>query len=116
VNLTNSQEVPPTNPRTAAGTLRLRSYGTARFQFNPGDTAMTMIATVNNIDINTTQTADTNDNPAAAHTHASPSVMPGVNEPVVWGFFGSPFNDNNPDDHVVTPFGHTAGGRTIAHK
>src|SRR5205807_9539991 len=31
------------------------------------------------------------------------SVAPGVNGPVVWGFFGSPFNDNNPDDHVVTP-------------
>src|SRR5205807_6051044 len=27
-----------------------------------------------------------------------------------WGFFGSPFNDNNPDDHVVTPFGSGAGG------
>src|SRR5215510_1980262 len=116
VNLTNSQEVPPTNPRTAAGTLRLRSYGTARFQFNPGDTAMTMIATVNNIDINTTQTADTNDNLAAAHIHASPSVMPGVNGPVVWGFFGSPFNDNNPDDHVVTPFGAPAVGGTFSDK
>jgi uncharacterized protein (TIGR03118 family) len=116
VNLTNSQEVPPTNPRTATGTLRLRSYGTARFQFNVGDTAMTMTATVNNIDINGTQTADTNDNLVAAHIHAGPAVMPGVNGSVVWGFFGSPFNDNNPDDHVVTPFSAPAVGGTFTDK
>jgi len=51
----------------------------------------------------------------AAHIHAGPSVAPGVNGPVVWGFFGTPFNDNNPDDHVVTPFGSGAGG-TFSNK
>src|SRR6185369_6498029 len=42
VNLTNSQEVPPTNPTTTGGARRPGSYGTARFVFNAGDTAMTM--------------------------------------------------------------------------
>ena len=45
------------------------------------------------------------------HTsHAGPTVVPGVNGPVVWGFFGNPFNDNNPNDQVVTPFAMAVGG------
>ena len=107
VNLTNSQEVPPTNPTTSGGAARPRSFGTARFQINAAETAINMTATISNIDVNGTQTADTNDNLIAAHIHAGASVQPGVNGSVVWGFFGSPFNDNNPDDHVLTP---TAGG------
>jgi uncharacterized protein (TIGR03118 family) len=110
VNLTNSQEVPPTNPTLTGGTRRDNSYGTARFIFGAGDTTLTMTATVNNLDVTGSQTADANDNLVAAHIHAGPSVAPGVNGPVVWGFFGTPFNDNNPDDHVVTPFGSGVGG------
>jgi len=34
---------------------------------------------------------------------------------VVWGFFGSPFNDNNPNDQTVTPFATGVGG-TITGK
>ncbi|HZE64047.1 MAG TPA: TIGR03118 family protein [Pyrinomonadaceae bacterium] len=105
VNLTNSQEVPPTNPTTTGGARRPNSFGTAHFVINAGETAMTMITTVNNIDITGSQTADTNDNLTNAHIHAGASVAPGVNGPVVWGFFGSPQNDNNPDDRVVTPSG-----------
>jgi hypothetical protein len=71
---------------------------------------MTMTATVNNIDVTGSQTVDTNDNLANAHIHAGPSVQPGVNGPVVWGFFGAPFNDNNPNDAVATPFGSGVGG------
>ena len=67
---------------------------------------MSFTATISNIDVGG-QTADTNDDLVAAHIHASASVMPGVNGPVVWGFFGSPFNDNNPNDQVFFP---TAGG------
>ena len=104
VNVTNSQEVPPTNPTTTGGARRPASFGTAHFTFNAGDTAMTMTATVNNIDFTGSQTADTNDNITNAHIHAGPSVQPGVNGPVVWGFIGTPFNDNNPNDAVVTPF------------
>src|SRR6185295_14401256 len=37
------------------------------------------------------------------------------NLPVVWGFFGAPFNDNNPNDAVVTPFSTGVGG-TISGK
>lgn len=103
VNLTNSQEVPPTAPTTTTGAARPASFGTARFQLNAAQTAMTFTATISNIDINGVQTADTNDNLVAAHIHASASVAPGVNGPVVWGFFGTPFNDNNPNDQVFFP-------------
>jgi uncharacterized protein (TIGR03118 family) len=107
VTLTNSQEVPPTTPTTTTGAARPASSGTAVFQFNNAQTAMTFNATISNIDVTGAQTADTNDNLIAAHIHAGASVGPGVNGPVVWGFFGSPFNDNNPNDAKNTP---TAGG------
>lgn len=109
VNLTNSQEVPPTHPTTTSNARRDSSFGTARFVFNAGSTAMTMTATINNLDFTGSQSADTNDNVTNAHIHAGPSVMPGVNGPVVWGFIGTPFNDNNPNDAVVTPFGSGVG-------
>jgi uncharacterized protein (TIGR03118 family) len=111
VQMTNSQEVPPTAPTTSTGGARPASFGTARFLFNAAQTAMTMTATVNNIDVTGNQTpTDTNDNLIAAHIHAGAAVMPGVNGPVVWGFFGAPFNDNNPNDQTVTPFSTGVGG------
>ena len=70
---------------------------------------MTFTATISNIDVGG-QTADTNDDLVAAHIHASASVMPGVNGPVVWGFFGAPFNDNNPNDQVFFPTSGSVGG------
>jgi uncharacterized protein (TIGR03118 family) len=103
VSLTNGQEVPPAVPTTTGGAARPASSGTARFQFNSAQTAMTFTATITNIDVTTSQTADTNDNLTAAHIHAGPAVVPGVNGPVVWGFFGAPFNDNNPNDQVFFP-------------
>jgi uncharacterized protein (TIGR03118 family) len=109
-NLTNGAEVPPATPTTSTGGSRPASFGTATFQFNPAQTAMTMDATINNIDVTGSQTADTNDNLIAAHIHAGASVAPGTNGPVVWGFFGSPFNDNNPNDEVTTPFTSGVGG------
>jgi uncharacterized protein (TIGR03118 family) len=110
VNLTNSQEVPPTVPTTTTGAARPASSGTARFQFNSAQTAMTFQATINNIDVSGSQTADTNDDLIAAHIHAGASVAPGVNGPVVWGFFGSPFNDNNPNDQVFFASPSGVGG------
>jgi uncharacterized protein (TIGR03118 family) len=110
VNLTNSQEVPPTTPTLSGGGARPASFGTARFQLNGAQTAMTFTATINNIDVTGSQTPDTNDNLVAAHIHAGASVQPGVNGPVVWGFFGTPFNDNNPNDSVVTPTSGGVGG------
>ena len=50
---------------------------------------MTFSATINNIDVSGSQTADTNDNLSAAHIHAGPSVAPGVNGPVVAGLWMS---------------------------
>ena len=110
--LTNAQENPPTNPTASGGGARPASFGTARFQFNAAQTSMTFTATINNMDINGTQTpADTNDNLTAAHIHAAASVTPVTNGPVVWGFYGSPFNDNNPNDQVFGPLpGGGVGG------
>jgi hypothetical protein len=61
------------------------------------------------------QTDDPNDDLVAAHIHASPTVVPGQTAGVVWGFFGSPFNDNNPNDVVMTKFSTGVGG-TISGK
>ena len=109
VSLTNGQEVPPAVPTTTTGAARPASFGTARFQFNDAQTALSFSATISNIDIGG-QTADTNDDLIAAHIHAGPSVAPGVNGPVVWGFFGAPFNDNNPNDQVFFPTPGGVGG------
>jgi len=114
VNMTNGQENPPTNPTTTGGARRAASYGTAIFNMNAAQTQMTFTATVNNIDFTGSQTADINDNLIAAHIHAGPTVTPTTNGPVVWGFFGAPFNDNNPNDIVNTP-GPGVGG-TISGK
>jgi hypothetical protein len=113
-NLTNAGENPPTNPTTTAGIPRT-SFGTATFLINDAMTAMTFTATVTGIDFTGSQSADTNDNLVAAHIHAGPTAVPGSNAGVVWGFFGSPFNDNNPNDVVITPFASGVGG-TISGK
>ena len=111
VNLTNTQEVPPTNPTGRPG-----SFGTATFTLDSSVPVLTFTATITNIDVTGSQTAGTADNLAAAHIHASPTVVPGVNGPVVWGFFGAPFNDNNPNDAVNTPFGAGLVGGTFSGK
>ncbi|MFL6417086.1 MAG: CHRD domain-containing protein [Bryobacteraceae bacterium] len=108
-NISNAAENPPTVVTTSTGAPRPASFGTATFLLNDTMTAMTMSATIFNIDFTGTQTADVNDNLAAAHIHASATATT-VNAPVVWGFFGSPLNDNNPDDVVVTPFTSGVGG------
>jgi hypothetical protein len=114
-NLTESQEVPPTTPTTSTGAPRPASFGFATFELNDAMTAMRFAATVFNIDFTGSQSADVNDNLIAAHIHADPTVTPTTNGPVVWGFFGMPFNDNNPNDVVIAPFANTVGG-TISGK
>ncbi|HWS90711.1 MAG TPA: TIGR03118 family protein [Pyrinomonadaceae bacterium] len=110
VNMTNLQEAPPAVPTTTTGGApRPASYGTARFVFNAGRTALTMSGTVNNIDFTGSQTADTNDNLTNAHIHAS-SAETAATRGVVFGFIGTPFNDNNPNDAVTTPFASGVGG------
>src|SRR5919106_2450884 len=114
-NLTNAQENPPANPTTSTGDSRPASFGTATFGLNDARTAMTFSSTIFNIDFTGAQTPDINDNLTVAHIHAGANVTPTTNGPVVWGFFGTPFNDNNPNDVVVSPFSTGVGG-TISGK
>jgi hypothetical protein len=111
--LTNNQEATPIIPTTSTGAPRPVSFGFATFFLNAAHTSLTFSATVNNIDFTGAQTADVNDNLTAAHIHAS--ANPGATFPVVWGFFGAPFNDNNPNDVVFAPFATGVGG-TISGK
>ncbi|HEX2542765.1 MAG TPA: CHRD domain-containing protein [Caldimonas sp.] len=91
------------------GQLRPRSFGTATFVINDAFNTMSFTAVVNNIDVTGVQTPDANDNLVAAHIHAGPDT-PLPTKPVVWGFFGMPFNNNNPADLVITPFADRVGG------
>jgi hypothetical protein len=108
--LTLDQETPPPPriPTTSTGAPRPASSGTATFELNDAQNALSFTATIFNIDVTGTQTADTNDNLVAAHIHAP--ALQGTNASVVWGFFGTPDNDNNPDNFVLTPFATGVGG------
>jgi hypothetical protein len=110
-NLTHDQESSPagtTPTTTVTGAPRPLSFGTATLVLNDAETELTLDATIFNIDVTGTQTPDINDNLTAAHIHAP--APPGQNAGVRWGFFGSPDNDNNPDNLVVTPFASGVGG------
>jgi len=117
-NLTNSQENPPTVPTLSTGGPRPASFGFATFELNDAMTELRWNATIFNIDVTGTQTPDLNDNLIAAHIHAGPTAVPGSNGPVVWGFFGTPFNDTSPRDIVVTAFPTGSGqvGGTFSSK
>jgi hypothetical protein len=111
--LTNDQEAHAVNPTTSTGAPRPASFGTAIFNLNEAETAMTMDVTVSNIDFTGSQTSDTYDNLTAAHIHSGLNTPPATNS-VAWGFFGSPFNDV-PNEILVTPFASGVGG-TITGK
>jgi hypothetical protein len=111
--LTNAGELPAVVvPISSNGGARPVSYGTAIFELNDAQTAMTMWSTIHNIDFGGQTPTEANDNLTAAHIHASdaanPLPPPGTRG-VVWGFLGAPDNDNNPNDIVVTPFANKAG-------
>jgi hypothetical protein len=110
--LTTSQENPPTNPTTSTGASRPTPFGTATFILNDAMSALTFSATIFNIDFTGSQTPDANDNLVAAHIHAGSAVTPTTNGPVVWGFFGMPFNDTNSPTpgNDCTPFTTGVGG------
>lgn len=108
-NLTNGQETPLPTLTTAGGEPRPVSFGTATFTLNDASTALSFSATINNIDVTGSQTADANDNLVNAHIHAS-ATGGTPTFPVVWGFFGAPDNDIAPSDLVVTPFSSGVGG------
>ncbi|MDF3009957.1 MAG: hypothetical protein K0S03_753 [Burkholderiales bacterium] len=108
-NLTNDQETPHlVVPTTATGAPRPASFGEATFVLADDMLSLTMEVTIFNIDVTGTQTPDTFDNLVNAHIHAPAPVE--ATAGVVWGFFGTPDNDNNPDDLVVTPFSTGVGG------
>lgn len=109
-NITHDQETVQGPLLTTTGAPRPLSFGSAEFVLNDAMTALTFTATIFNIDVTGTQTPDINDNLVAAHVHAAANAAVGINSPVVWGFFGTPDNDNNPDDLLVTPFGTGVGG------
>ena len=95
------------------GGARPASFGTATFTLSGSGSTLqlSMLATINNIDVTGTQTPFTNDNLTAAHIHASNVTPPPPTRPVVWGFFGTPDNDVAPDNLVITPFtGGLVGG------
>ena len=114
--LTNGQENPPTVPTLVGGAPRPTSFGVAAFLLNTAETSLTFTAVVFNIDFTGSQTPDVNDNLTAAHIHAGPTVTPTTNGGVVWGFFGAPFNDNNPNDMVITPFTNGLVGGVVSGK
>lgn len=109
-NLSIDQEPPPITPMTTTGAPRPIPFGTATFTLNDAMTQLSFMATVFNIDVTGTQTADINDNLVAAHIHAAASLAPPATAGVVWGFFGMPFNNNNPSDGGMTPFTTGVGG------
>ena len=93
----------------SGGGARPVSFGNATFTPSADMSQLTMTVTVYNIDINGQQTPnDTNDNLVAAHIHGGAAAGSGAG--VVWGFFGTPHNDNNPDQLVLTPFPNGVGG------
>jgi hypothetical protein len=108
-NLTTTQEPSINGPTTATGEPRPIPFGTATFVLNDAMDALSFSATIFNIDVTGMQTADPDDDLRAAHIHAGPNTPPNTN-PVVWGFFGMPFNNNNPNDQVNTPFATGVGG------
>jgi hypothetical protein len=100
--INGAQENPPvTTPTTTGGAARPGAFGSASFVLDDVALTMTMNATIFNLDCTGAQTADTNDNLLLAHIHRG---APAVNGPVIWGFFGAPLNDNNPNNFVMTPF------------
>jgi hypothetical protein len=101
--LTGSQQVPP---------VSTSAFGTATFTLNDAMTALTFQATINGIDLTGTQTVTTDDNLISAHIHAP--APPGANAPVVFGFFGDPFNNTSPNDTVIMAFTNSVGGTVSA--
>jgi len=100
---------------STTGGTRPASFGTATFVLNDAQTALSMTATIFNIDVTGTQTpGDLNDNLAAAHIHSgniqSVDTRGVAARAITWGFFGSPDHDDNPDQLVITPFASGVGG------
>ena len=112
-NMTNAGEPGGVTPTLQNGQPRPASFGSATFVFNDTRTALTMVANIFNIDVTGSQTPDPNDNLTNAHIHAA-GTGGTATFPVVWGFHGSPQNNNNPTDGSVVPFPVGVGGTFTA--
>jgi hypothetical protein len=108
--LTNANENPDAVPTTTGGQPRPASFGTASFVLDDVLLTLSFNATIFNIDVTGSQTPEPNDNLTLAHIHAGAAVTPATNGGVVWGFFGAPFNDNNPNNFSFAPFSSGVGG------
>lgn len=115
-NLTTTQEASVITPTLTSGGPRPVSFGNGIFMLAANQSYLTLQIDVFNIDVTGAQTADTNDNLTAAHIHASsdPAFAPPTTAGVVFGFFGAPFNDVNPNNQSVTPFVNQVGGTFLA--
>ena len=98
----NSAQEVPTNASTASG------FASFLLELEAAIPFLTYEATIFGLDFTGTQTPGPEDNLVAAHIHAP--APPGMNAGVVFGFFGTPFNDNNPNNVVVAPFSTGVGG------
>jgi hypothetical protein len=111
VPITGAQEPTPLFPTLSNSTTpRPQAFGTGTFVLNDALTALTYSISVFNIDFTGSQTADTFDNLLAAHIHAGTTLSGSGTFPVVFGFIGTPFNETNTNDVVVTPFANGVGG------
>jgi len=108
-NLLTTNEPAIVGPTTSTGDPRPIPFGTATFSLNDAMDALSFTATIFNIDVTGSQTPDINDNLTAAHIHATADPT-AASAGVVWGFFGSPFNNTSPSDQVNTPFTTGVGG------
>jgi hypothetical protein len=107
--------VPPTIPTLVGGAPRLVSSGTAALIVDDdGFQTLDIDTAIFNIDVTGSQTADPNDNLIGAGIHALSSVLSTTNAPLVFGFFGTPDNDTNLPDLVITPFAGGVGGFVYA--
>jgi hypothetical protein len=111
-DLTTTQEPHLVTLTTSLGAARPVPYGTANFLLAADFSYLLFTAFIYGIDITGTQTADINDNLGAAHIHGPAPA--GTTGPVIFGFFGTPFNDINPNDVVISPFLDAVGGSIFA--
>jgi glucose/arabinose dehydrogenase len=86
--------------------------GYAAFFLDSAMTSLSFTVTVTGLDFTGAQTADPGDDLVNAHIHA-PAAR-GSSAGVRFGFFGTPFNDTNPHDVVVTPFASGVGGMIVS--
>lgn len=110
-HLTTDQETGAVNPTTSGGDPRPLPWGTAWLTLSDDQSSLSFKVVVHHLDVTGLQTPDdTNDNLGAAHIHAGLTGGPGSNAGVVFGFFGMPFNDIDPNDAMVEPFASGVGG------